>query len=445
MRLAGDVSPNLKRMILCQPSHFAVLASSPSHIRPRQIFPGLSPESSDLRRRCGGRTSLESLSLTGVGVVKAQDLKAWNMYTAFDGLNHLNLSSGVNGEALEWAAQHVAFHTLKQLTIALIRIDNGKMNRNLGQSACRFFASLRPLRTLQLRGSIDLEVLSTIFERHGHELRQMELQPCAPSRACVHKKRPTAYDKRQILQIRNSCPLLEHLIVPIKRSMGSKAEVDMYQALASMPRLTAIALTLDCSDHEVLRCQRSVARKATFTPKYTDDWMQEPFAGRSMLSSENNRVQVRNGDIYQALINNAVDHTLARSIWHTIARAKTGSPLKSLRVTVTGGGDFGGNFFKQDVRDMFVTLHRLYSLERGVRDDDDGETVHLIEPTRQKREARVREIRERAKRLKRQEMIADRPGTAMHVFRRIWPEKPGSIDWMDDWESFPLQTSVKVE
>ena len=435
LELVAGLAPNLKevRMVALTPS------ASQNSRRKRHIvrepwrgFPGFIPS-----RKIG---LLTFLSLAGWVDFKPDLLQTWNQCTDFSSLNHLALGrgfydyyDGINGELMKWIVQNLSLPRLKTLRIRLNRDDKKDEKPNYANDAIAFFEALKPLHELSVDGPLEPEILDAILFRHGSALRKLSLCPSESLFAeTLYSKNqrhiPMILEKEHVLQIQAQCPALEELAIPVKRTKSDAHEAEIYRSFGKMERLQVLFLTLDCSNWQVTRGSAS---------------MNDPsFDENDHRFYSNERGRLKRGHVRETFINCAVDEMLARSIWETISRDKAGKRLESLKLYTTGGGNFGGNTRYNDISKVVDNLSRSWLVEKGVRDDED--ILSVRELGRGAREARDKEVTAFIDR----HFKGDRTGStlphhsAVHIFRRIWPNKESSKAWRQDWASFPLKCIV---
>ncbi len=146
-----------------------------------------------------------------------------------------------------------------------------------------------------------------------------------------------------------------------------------------------------------------------------------------------------NRDVYNALIDSAVDEKLAVAIFRAVSQGKKASnsgiaavPLETLSIRVMGGGCIGARPLMErttcyELRPYLCSMERCWQVDRDPRDDRRG-VLHAVEVGRDSR-LRVDDIVRRAK----------RNCWILPIFRQIWPEKAEGSNWYDDWESLPLE------
>jgi hypothetical protein len=313
------------------------------------------------------------------------------------------------------AAVPSLFKSLERLSIHLRCKDN---DVNFRPAVDVFFDCLGPLTTLRLYGSVDVSLVYRILERRGFMLRELVLRPSEPVHYGSHEL-AMILTKADILQIRDRCPLLEDLNVSVKRSKSDWRETKCHEVLGTFASLTMLGIHLDC-----------------FNPRVpsTPDADSDVFDRRSYISHGNG---LYNAHIEDAFINSAVDEALARSILDIVSANKPGRSLAYLRITSGGGSSFGG-MIPGGLSRRVDHISQSFLLTRSERDDnDDIEVIELGKRVREERDARGRH--QEAEMLKKWGHTGD--ARLNSIFERLWPPKPGSRDWRDDWSSKPLQRS----
>lgn len=146
--------------------------------------------------------------------------------------------------------------------------------------------------------------------------------------------------RHELVQLGRSCPQLEDLRVPLRRSKGSAEEVACYAALGRFfPRLRHLSICLLCQDPQA-------------DPSWWDLWPLD---------------KCKENLVVDFLISLAVDGKLAASIFDVISSARSLVPGKLLLETLTVGplSDSASGQWKP----MVISISRKWHVERDVRDD----------------------------------------------------------------------------
>ncbi|KAJ5396827.1 hypothetical protein N7509_004940 [Penicillium cosmopolitanum] len=224
----------------------------------------------------------------------------------------------------------------------------------------------------------------------------------------------------------------------MRRTYGDAREVKSYRLLGSLPKLQHLSLDLDVSDllRDVSNIQGILGED--MWPEESDDeefdegWI--PFDMEALPNHEFHRefdLEIydvtrsnapTNGRIRGALINAAIDKSLACSIFETISggKPKVSVPLERLDLKAIEVGEFGG-VMSDATLGVFKTIAKQWRVEKNPRYDTDepvaketGEPVRFLTPT----------------------MTLPDPEMA-RSWRLLWPENE-SGDWKEEWHSFPL-------
>lgn len=442
LELVAGLAPNLKEVVVVNLTPENSWRYWP---RPRSPWRGLPGFVSG--RSIGSLTSLSLLgsipSLPLLGDLRPPGLlQSWAMHTDFSCLRHLTLGGGygcegmgMTDEMMEWTTQNCSFPQLNTLRIRMKRDDYHVERPNYANNAIAFFGAFEPLDQLSVSGPLEPEILDAILYQHGQTLKRLELHPFEQGNHSdfnvVRRHIPMTFTKEHFLKIHAQCPALQELAIPVKRTKSDALEAEIYKIFGKMGRLKSLFLTLDCSDWRVTRDPDSID-EASF-----DAADRESSTGSEIL---------KQGHIREALMNCAVDETLARSIWDTICQNKAGQRLESLKLWTTGGGVWG-NYLGSSAATVVNNLSRSWLIERVARDDKD--IINVRELGRRAREARDQQaiywLKRRAEYLGKEKHIIIEPEDLaeeeeiVQVLRRVWPRKKGSKDWREDWSSLPLQ------
>jgi hypothetical protein len=421
MQLVTGLAPNLRKVEVLN----LFPSSSSRWSRPRKSWRGLPGFTS------GKTGSLKSLSLKGdmqtIWSNIPQMLQDWAGHVDLASLQHLTLGGdlymlqpGVNGDSMEWIVQNQSFPRLRSLRARLSRDDSQVERPRYREQAISFIRSFESLQQLYIDGSLDYHITGAVLTYHGQTLRKLSLHPFEGRHASDSRRTqdlPFYLTQNCVSRLRAQCPILEELLILVKRNMSRPSETELYECFGEIRHLRVLSLILDCSNWRV-------TRDATYEPQFNepefDGHDQEPLPGQS---------RIKRGELKQAFINCAVDQALARSIWTTICQNKTGRPLERLKLWPTGAGEYGDHRIDVAVNEVVRNLARSWSIERtGWNDKEDFKVAEL----------------QRERRLILEERYALLlPSRQNHwiweVFHSIWPSREGSKDFRDDWSSFPLQ------
>lgn len=279
---------------------------------------------------------------------------------------------------------------------------------------------LPPLEVLSLSGDIETELLDFALLKQGNSLRQLTLGPFiilgSPSGG---RCRPTVITEASIQAVGERCPKLRDLTAYICRIKSDTTEAAMYQALGRIASLKRLSLFLDCANYG--------NGDSSF-----NEFEKEPFHGEDATG-------ILNGHVRNTIQNCAMDELLARSIWTTISKRKTGALLQSLRLEPLDGTKFGPTYvYRERIVQIVSHLGWVYLLERINDYDGEGDDNMSLSDLNQ---ASSKDLDERCRaRVEDKDPLIK---AMMRVFRSIWPEKEGSIDWRDDWSSLPLQRNAQ--
>jgi hypothetical protein len=210
---------------------------------------------------------------------------------------------------------------------------------------------------------------------------------------------------------------VEELAITVKRNKSGTSETEIYECLGKMKNLRSLFLVLDCSNWRI-------TRDPTYSPAF-DERDQQSVGGDTWRF-------LKRGELKETFINCAVDESLARNIWNTISRAKTGRLLERLKLWPTGGGQYGGSS-AQPLTFLAIAqnMARSWLLERIPRED--AEDFTIVELGLAARETLDEE---------RANYLAYRHDPEIwDVLFSLWPACESKKDWREGWSSFPLQDS----
>jgi hypothetical protein len=417
MELAAGLAPNLKEVTILE-IHSPLASSQRSERRPPwQGLPGYS------REMVGSLTSLSVLQ------PERDVLQKWAKHTDFTKLQHLRIgkslcgtSLGVSGEEMEWTAQNISFPSLKTLCINLDRSDDINEKPNYCDNAINFFRSLEPLEGLSIHGPMEPRMLKVVLTHHGPTLKKLSMVPDEPRTNMRDRKQiPLTFTEDRVMQIQALCPVLENLMIPVCRDKSSTSEAAIYRRFGEMASLRFLFLILDCATWRI-------DRDPTYYPQFEGEDDQ-------VITSIHYCI-VKRGHLRDHFINSAVDEGLARSIWMKIAQNKIGKRLERLKLWTKG--TFRTGPVEYGLTDTFTkNTARSWLIERSPPDDREEATVkELMQRAREEQRLFVPAVEHRDPNATGADKFVKE---VIETFESIWPPKPDSRDWRDDWASFPLQ------
>ncbi|CAO2648685.1 Nn.00g079520.m01.CDS01 [Neocucurbitaria sp. VM-36] len=361
MELAAGLAPNLKEVTIL--GLYPVLPSSQRSVR-KPLWQGL-PGSTG-----AGIGSLTSLSLRGYpGFTSPAQLQNWAKHTDFDNLQHLFLggsylekSCGLSGETMEWIARNHSFPRLKTLEVYLNRDDSHNERPHYSENAISFFQAIDSLEELSINGPMEPQIVDAILIHHGPTLKKLSLNPFEDMQVWSdgrdRREIPMEFTKDRILHIQAQCPVLEELAIPVMRNKSSTSETKIYKCFRKMKNLRSLFLTLDCANWRIRR----------------DPTYDAQFEGKDQELAWSFINNVKRGNVREALINSAVDESLARSIWEMITQNKTGRRLERLKLWTKNGGFFASTAPIYAVPTATQSMSRSWLIERLPRNDKEDVT-----------------------------------------------------------------------
>lgn len=231
-----------------------------------------------------------------------------------------------------------------------------------------------------------------ICNRHGPTLQYLAIKPYEDYYDLAGP--PYVLQAEDIEQFAQTCPNLTALDIRIKRTKGDNRETRCYEALGKLDKLKTAKLFLDCSN--------------------------------DAQHYQNPSVSI----LEQALINSALDETLAQSIWDAAA-----TPSLQTLIIANGGGSSFGNSHPGDLSTIVNNMSRRYKLERV------HGKVEIVELSRTSREHRDQFQREH------EQVMLDKwghrglTGSAFDAMDKLWVLEADRANWREAWRSFPLQRS----
>jgi hypothetical protein len=430
MRLVAGVTPKLTKLTILR-KHGGILPTGTSKVP----WDGFQLSGQDLPGLCPGK--LEELALLHPNIIDLENIRAWGTHVILEVLQVLKISSPTTAEALYYLSNEILTH-LSELSFAVYK----KQSRPdpTVQAANHFLLTLRPLSVLRLDQNVQGLSLVRIVAHHATCLRKLWLLPVKELDS--HNLASAEYyiPSLEVLEeLKKSCFGLEDLAISVRRSRGSKTEIDAYRLLGSLENLRFLSLNLDASDMSVLWIYETAERdeyvRSGLWPPPPDDPTFNDFDReiypRTFIG---HGPGIRNGHMRDAFINSALDESLARTIFNIISSA--GSPsrpkLERMNLHTSGGGVFTTQTSLHPYIAMIVKeLGRSWVLERSRRDDRRDEIIAC----------EASQIRAGLS----SSNIDPSWSKALHnpereVFKRIWPYEE-ETKWRNAWHSYPLTSN----
>lgn len=256
------------------------------------------------------------------------------------------------------------FRALRTFRLLISRSGFTKIDKHeYIDAASSFILSLPPLESLRLEIQDNMSPGSFrfIIRQHGGSLRRLHILTSGNLDS-------TKFDAVLVDEIRRQCPLLEDLKLPIRRSKGDRQEQAIYKSLGATSRLQDLDLVLDCANESVWRCKDQNEDTEVFNDPSIDDFHQAFYPHNE--SPKHGFPTPRNGHVRDALVNSALDETLAHSIFRCISASKgcDDLPLHCLELCTRGGSLFPAvNKDYNSPHRYYSEMHDPYGLNDAVR------------------------------------------------------------------------------
>lgn len=238
---------------------------------------------------------------------------------------------------------------------------------------------------------------------------------------------PRLCDDR-IYQLAEICPNLEYLEIDIKRSRGNAAEVARYRALGRLSRLQELYLAVDALPPDFAQIPTDGGGTL-----HTDTVVEPRFDEQDAHYVREN-LPWRQGHVRDVLVNNAIDATLARSIFEVIDGAKPRSPGRPSPLPLEHLSLYA---YENGAQEIYGLSHFMgsfrgdWEVDRDVRDDarDVLHVKSLGSGTKSKEQIR--------------DLNLTKEYDLFELWRRVWPVQNEGVDWWDDWKSRPLDLALE--
>ncbi|THX03631.1 hypothetical protein D6D13_07586 [Aureobasidium pullulans] len=334
-----------------------------------------------------------------------QSLRLWSTKTDFKVLRSFKVHSYLRASDFRWLAENCQFLSLQTLVIRLAADDDGEEAVvEMEDAVVDFLSSLPPLRSVKLTGQYTQRVVDTVLDRCGRTLRQLLLGSPYDLTLGVFASVSVSH------AIRDKCPLIEELALPMMRSQGSADEVAIYRSLGEITSVHKLRLCIYCSQPFLWVEDQSMSL----------DYRLEN--GEEDLADQ----------VCHAAMDLAIDDTLAASILQAIVtgRGSTPSSLESLDLRVDALKDLGSFWSASDIIQMLQYIGRSWTCTRKFGGSSTHQ-YHIAEhdPKDKFRRRAMDIFDEELESLIKEPMF------------RVWPEGR-SGGWEKVWHSFPLETLV---
>jgi hypothetical protein len=255
------------------------------------------------------------------------------------------------------------------------------------------------------------ELLANICTHHGHTLYELALRD-----VFTFTKPRVQFTAADISMIGSSCSVLSNLDIIIKRSMSNRSETKCYEALGTIRTLKKLHIRLDCDN------------PGDPGPP-SDNWDE--------FNKTRSAGFFYNGHLEFAIVNSAVDETLATSIWDVISENTHNQGLESLVITCTRCTF--GNRIPNGLRAISGNLSRSYQITASI--PGDRRKLKVVELTKESREKRDEIQRKSEEEMLKKCGHRGLNSPCFEVFKRLWPLEDGGKNWQEAWCSWPLQRS----
>lgn len=317
--LVASAGTSLRRVVVDNPRGKAMCT------RPAQK-PFDSPVSAgSLEPRAKGQ--LESLCLELHRQVTELTIRMWDEDTDLSLLQSLSLPDVCDAACYARLCQ-CPFRDLHSLALN-VPFQRRALDETLDMIQ-HFLVAIPPLKTLRLMNEVHLLDMIPVIERHGPTLEALWLLQDTWSFQ-KPKVWQELYLKTAVIlaSLKNNCPRLERLAIPVRRSKGIGPEIEAYMMLGSNPRLRELNLILDCSDYSVYYDSKDPyngdeSREPSSNPVEEQSW--DEFLGQD--------IYITNKHIEEAIINCFIDARLAREIFTCISNAKQDSDVLLEKLTL---------------------------------------------------------------------------------------------------------------
>lgn len=336
----------------------------------------------------------------------------WGEATNFSKLRSLTVHSPIDVEALRWLTTHCRLSSLDNLALNVDCPDRDVPDEDISNAMDDLLRSLRPLKSLKIVGLIQPRSISLTTEHHGRYLRRLLLSSTESlSEHHMEQGRADFATVPFLHELKENCPRLKELALRMIRSKGDANEVAIYRAIGKISSLRKIHLSVLCSE-----------------PLTWDTTVYEQFEAAYDDSTDLDQEMKHRLD--DALMNSAMDETLARSIFQVMSKAKPlyAPPLECLELRMNVLREWP-TISSHKLLEFLRYIARSWICNRGLHDDGPHQcSVRVYD----KKEELDRQESERYDELPNMNDLH-----YAQALCRVWP-KCKEREWTKEWHSFPL-------
>ncbi|GAM90282.1 hypothetical protein ANO11243_083240 [Dothideomycetidae sp. 11243] len=351
--------------------------------------------------------------------------KVFQFRTDFTRLEVLKLLYRTEVDTFEWLVDNVdlsALHTVEICPVLDVDVMRpySKLKFDILQATLdMFFQSLPTLRSIAIAGYYSLPVVETALSYSSTTLTSLELRvPYGHSQ--------WIFSDSIIHKIADSCPQLQELTIPLRRSLGDEKEVTLYKDLGRLPKLKKFDLMLYCLE-EPLLIERHKQDRNIYVLDFPEKWQ-------------------------RALQNTAIDRSLAEEIYALICQSKPvdAFPLEQLDLRVMD--DLQELLPTMGIAGVFCLLGSSWRFTSNPADDSSqqrtGKTpraghlsCHAQHYANDAREEYISDLKkDRSPRIHGDSTYTTaRLDVVKDLFLEIWPGSPQD-DWWNGFKSLPLSS-----
>ncbi|KAG7286733.1 hypothetical protein NEMBOFW57_009045 [Staphylotrichum longicolle] len=334
------------------------------------------------------------------------DISAWAARTDFSKLCRLTLPCyTASTDTLADIAARGDLTSLNALCMLDIDAEGARAVR-------RLLASLNPhsLQSLRLDGHVDDALFDTILDRHGESVQHLSLRPYPDYFSFEDENNPPppppiVLTPDLCAQLREKCPNLEDVQLPVDRTLGDARECAVYRELGRLSRLRRLSLRLRYS---VLPNEDTLDGSGEFS---------------------NTPEEIPRAYLSQAFANAAVDAGLARAIFDLISSTRGGGLQHLQLLPERKAGRYAPGVYDRLFQDLLRWFARSWSCERRSSGPDVVEIRELHSHGTVEAGTQWQYLAGKSRHYDGEEIYGE-------AFGDVWPQT--TPRWWEDWKSIPL-------